>query len=63
MITHKIIDIETGKVRNWTVSEMLDEINRDHSDQWTDYDESDYMEGWMEWVDGEFYRIIEKEAK
>ena len=60
MITHTIIDIEAGEVREWTVSEMLDEINRDRSDQWTDYDESDYLEGWMEWVDRDFYRLVEK---
>jgi hypothetical protein len=42
----------------WTLDQVLAEINRDHSDEWTDYDESDWLEGWNEWVEGEFYHIV-----
>lgn len=58
MKIHKILNIETGLTENWSVEAMLDEINRDRSDGWTDYDENDYIEGWNEWVDGEFYKLV-----
>jgi len=39
----------------WTLDEVLEEINRDHSEDWTDYDETDWREGWNEWVVGDGY--------
>lgn len=53
--TVKIYNLETKQVEDWPMSAVLDEINRDHSDNWTDYNESDWVEGWDEWVEGEFY--------
>ena len=50
-----IQDIETGNGGEWSKSAMLEAINRDRSDSWTPYDESDYLEGWDAWVEGEFY--------
>lgn len=50
----KIKDIETGEIQEWSIDAMLDEINRDRSSGWTNYDEKDYLEGWDEWVEGEF---------
>ena len=37
----------------WTIDEVLEEINRDRSEQWTDYDKSDWMEGLREWTEYE----------
>ena len=31
--------------------QILNEINRDRSEEWTDYDQSDYKEGLKEWTD------------
>ena len=31
--------------------EILNEINRDRSDEWTDYDQQDFKEGLKEWTD------------
>lgn len=59
MKIHKILNIETGLTENWSVEAMLYEINRDRSDSWTNYDEDDYIEGWNEWVDGEFYKLVD----
>ena len=39
-----------GKVLHWTMSQILEEINKDHSDQWTNYDASDWQEGLNEWT-------------
>lgn len=50
-------------LQRWTLDEILEEINRDHSDQWTDYDETDWEEGWNEWVEGEFYSMLDAEGK
>lgn len=47
--------IETGEIQQWPLEAVLEEINRDRSSGWTDYDESDWQEGWDEWVEGEFY--------
>lgn len=58
MKTYKIKVIETGEVQDWTLPQILEEINRDHSDEWSAYDESDWREGWREWCDGIFYTLI-----
>ena len=52
------LDIFGNKVGNpsyWSIDVILDEINRDRNDFWIDYNQSDYLEGWDEWVEGEFY--------
>ena len=40
--------------------ELLQEINRDHSDQWTDYDQRDFEEGLGEWTSYELVGRLEK---
>jgi hypothetical protein len=47
--------LETGEIQQWSIHRVLEEINRDRSSRWTDYDESDWQDGWDEWVEGEFY--------
>lgn len=54
----RIKDLTTKKNEVWTLEQVLNEINRDRSDNWTDYDENDWKEGWDEWVEGEFYSRI-----
>ena len=41
----KCANREYGEVVEWNIHEVLEEINRDRSDEWTDYDESDWLEG------------------
>jgi hypothetical protein len=57
--TWRFKTIETGKEFEWTVEEILSEINRDHSEYWTNYNEHDWLEGWNEWCEGTFYNLIE----
>ena len=52
-----IKNIETGEVRNWTLKEVLEEINRDHSGEFTPYNRNDWREGWNEWCEGEYYTL------
>ena len=46
----KFANREYGDVAEWNIHEVLEEINRDRSDEWTDYDESDWLEG-LDWTD------------
>ena len=51
----KVKDCSTGEILNWTLDEVLYEINRDHNDEWVDYDETDWREGWDDFVEGNGY--------
>lgn len=54
---HKVLNLETGVTKAWAIQEMLQMINRDRSEEWSDYDADDYVEGWVEWVEGDFYAL------
>lgn len=54
----KVKEIESGEIQEWTVEAILEEINRDRSSGWTNYDESDWLDGWNDWIEGEFYTLI-----
>ena len=58
MKTYKLKQIDTEEVTEWTVKDILEEINRDRSDDWSPYDESDWREGWHEWCEGSFYTLV-----
>ncbi len=34
-----------GRFVKWTLPQILEDINRDRSESWSDYDESDWKEG------------------
>ncbi len=53
---YKIRDVEDGSVYNMTLPMILEEINRDRSDEWTNYDETDWREGLAEFTT---YEVIE----
>jgi len=62
MTRYIIIDHDNNrKVSYWTLSEILTEINRDRSCEWTDYDESDWREGLEQWTNLEYVGKIEKQ--
>ena len=52
-------NIEENVMSKWTLEEVLAEINRDRSDSWIDYNEKDWREGWDEWCEGEFYKLLD----
>jgi len=41
----------------WNTEELLEEINRDRSEDWEDYDSSDWEEGWFAWCEGDCYTL------
>jgi hypothetical protein len=43
--SYKLINIETQEIVTMTLEEILNEINRDRSDSWQNYDETDWKEG------------------
>lgn len=53
-------DIESNKILEWTIGDILDEINRDRSSDWEDFTIEDWLDGWNDWVDGEFYSIYDE---
>jgi len=40
-----------------TLSQLLEYINADRSEEWKNYTEEDWMEGWLEWCEGENWTI------
>lgn len=38
-------NVSSDEIVTMTLSEILEEINRDRSNQWQDYDENDWKEG------------------
>jgi hypothetical protein len=47
---YKIRDVEDGSVYNMTLPMILEELNRDRSDEWMNYDETDWREGLAEFT-------------
>jgi len=47
---------ERVKQYHMTLPEILEYINRDRSEEWTDYDLSDWREGLSEWTT---FKVIE----
>jgi hypothetical protein len=50
----------TWEVKTWDIKQVLKEINRDHSAEFTDYDETDWKEGWKEWVDPTYTVMLQE---
>lgn len=55
---YKVKEIESGKVSEWNLSDILNEINRDRSSQWTPYEKTDWRDGWENWVEGDHYKLL-----
>jgi len=52
-------DVETGKLKAWTLKSILREINRDRSNEYTPYNHTDWKEGWFNMgVEGDIYNLI-----
>ena len=51
-------EVETGLLSRWTVTDLLEEINRDRSEGWEPYIVEDWREGWDAWCEGETWVII-----
>tara|TARA_R100000315_G_C5151598_1_gene86889 strand:+ start:313 stop:516 length:204 start_codon:yes stop_codon:yes gene_type:complete len=58
MMRIKIKEKATGQIYHWSLEQVLEEINRDRSEDWTRYNKSDWREGWNEWIEGDIYNLI-----
>ena len=58
MDKYRVQDRETSRVEFWSLKQILHEINRDRSEEWTDYDATDWQEGWFIWCDGDCYNLL-----
>ena len=47
---YKIVDYECGAEYRMTLPMILEEINRDRSPKWEEYDETDWREGLSEFT-------------
>ena len=56
--TYKVKDLSTGKTYNWSVKQILKEINRDRSSGWWKYNTRDWRKGWDEWCEGDCYTLL-----
>tara|TARA_R100000005_G_C4795322_1_gene89926 strand:- start:233 stop:418 length:186 start_codon:yes stop_codon:yes gene_type:complete len=50
-----LINTTNGSTSHWTLPEILQEINRDRSEEWTNYDCSDWREGLEQFTE---YRLL-----
>jgi len=63
MKTRQILHIPTGKIDVYTIPEICNLINADRGQQWIDYDQHDWVEGWHEWMAEEnqtTYKLLTK---
>ena len=49
---------DTGLEYIWSMAEVLEEINRDRSADWTPYDETDWREGLAEFTEFDLVCVI-----
>jgi hypothetical protein len=57
---YEIYDSEFNEIHFLDVRGILEEVNRDRSDGWTPYDESDWYEGMTEWTGFEIKKVYEE---
>ena len=55
---YKIRDVEDGSVYLMTLPMILEELNRDRSDEWASYDETDWREGLAEFTT---YEVVDND--
>ena len=62
----KVRYIEEDEIHTWTIEEAIDRINEDSyasEDNDLAYDTSDWLEGWSDSIEGEFYSLNDKNGK
>lgn len=50
---YKLKNVETGEEVEWTLDAILENINRDRSEGWEDYNENDWEEGLHDFTEWE----------
>ena len=52
---YKLLNILTNKIEKWDLSEIIAEISRDRSAEWTNYNKDDWQEGLEVFTE---YRVV-----
>ena len=58
MTVYTVRNLHSRELENWSLKEVLHEINRDRSDEWTSYNETDWKEGWACHAEGDTFTMI-----
>ena len=53
-----IKDLDCGTIKKCSIAQILEIVNSDRSDSWTAYDETDWVEGFKEWEEGNTHTLI-----
>ncbi len=59
----KFKNTETGLIRTFTINEMIKDINRDRSEDWQDYDLTDWQEGMEQFTEWELFEELKAESE
>ncbi len=49
--------VDEGETENYTIAELVEEVNRDRSDEWVQYTELDVLSGWWEFVESDDIKL------
>lgn len=58
--TFEVFHFETGVIEVWTLAMILQEINRDRSQDWLPYNETDWIEGLEGFTEYRLYKKVQK---
>jgi hypothetical protein len=58
-----VLDLISNEELTWDILDVLDEINRDRSADWTDYTKDDWYDGWNSWCEDDDYVMLSIEDK
>jgi hypothetical protein len=58
-----VLDPMYNEEITWEILDVLDEINRDRSADWTDYTKDDWFDGWASWCEDDVYVMLSIEDK
>jgi hypothetical protein len=58
-----VLDLISNEELTWDILDVLDEINRDRSADWTDYTKDDWFNGWNSWCEDDDYIMLSIEDK
>ena len=53
-----LINLETNQAEAWHLSKVIEYINADRNPEWQDYDEGDWLNGWIHFCEGDSYILV-----
>lgn len=56
-LVFQLVDLYSREVIVWGMEDIIYEINRDTSSEWSEYTVEDWVDGWAEWCEGDVYSM------